>query len=139
MYGLTIRRSRLWPGPARDDQRVPVAEARLDRREVDALGEQPALVAQEPHRVVGERAERLGHARPLLGERLAQLVGAQHVPARDPLAAAVEAAGAHREHVALGDRVEEVGAGRVDQAHAALHERQRPGVREAAPSATRRR
>ena len=40
MYGRTIAQVALVARPARDDERVPVAEARLERREVDALGEQ---------------------------------------------------------------------------------------------------
>ena len=55
----------------------------------------------------------------------------QHAPARDALAVAVEAAAAHGQQVAVVTVVEEVGAGRVDQPHAALHEQQRPRVREA--------
>ena len=53
-------------GPARDDQRVPVAEPRLQRREVDPLGQQAALVAQVLHRVLGELRQRFGHAAALL-------------------------------------------------------------------------
>ena len=68
MYGRTIRRSRLCPGPASDDERVPVAEPRPQRRKVDPLREEPALLAQVAHRVVGERLQRLGHPALLLGE-----------------------------------------------------------------------
>ena len=55
----------------------------MQRREVDAAGEDGALVAQVAHRVLGEVLERLRHASALLGERARQLVRASaRVPRR---------------------------------------------------------
>ena len=128
----------LVPGPARDDERVPVAEARLERREVDALREQAPLVAQVAHRVLGERLERLGHAALLRDQRAVELACLQHAPRREARAVAEDAAAAHGELLAVATPVEQLGAGRVDQPDAAADERERAGVREAAASATRR-
>ena len=44
----------LVPRAAGDHEDMAVAEPRLERRELDALREQPALLAQVAHRVVGE-------------------------------------------------------------------------------------
>ncbi len=56
-------------GATGHDDGVPVAEPRLQRRELDPVGEQLALVAEVAQRVVGERLERLGDAPLLVGER----------------------------------------------------------------------
>ena len=70
----------LVPGAARDNERLPVAEPRLERRELDALGEQAALVAEVAHRVVGELLEGLGHPAALLRQRACELFGAERLP-----------------------------------------------------------
>ena len=66
--------------PARDDDRVPLAEARLQRRELDPVGEQLPLVAQVAERVVGERLERLGDPALLVGERAASVASVSSIP-----------------------------------------------------------
>ena len=65
-------------GPTRDDQRMPVAEARLQRRELDPLGEQLPFLAQVAHRVLGERLERFGDTTSLFGERPFELRLLEH-------------------------------------------------------------
>ena len=122
----------LHPGTARDDERVPVAEARAQRRELHRAGEHAALLAQVAHRVLGELLERMRHAPALIGERARQLVDAQRASRRDAVAVPEDAAAAHRYELALAHRVEQLRAGDVDQLHAAAHEQQRPRVREAA-------
>ena len=126
----------LHSGTARHDERVPVAEARAQRRELHRAGEHAALLAQVPHRVLGELLERLRHAPALIGERARQLVDAERASRRDAVAVPEDAAAAHRDELALAHRVEQLGAGDVDQLDAAAHEQQRPRVREAARSAT---
>ncbi len=58
----------LHPGAAGDDERVPVAKARLHLREPDALGQKLGLVAQVAEGVLGEALERLRDAAALLGQ-----------------------------------------------------------------------
>ena len=130
-YGRTILRSRLWPGAARDDERLPVAEPRLERRELDALGEEASLVAEVAHRVVRELLEGLGHAAALLGERPRELFGAERPSGGELRPVREEQRPAHGEPVAVAHLVEQVGARRVDQADAATNERERPGIRKA--------
>ena len=96
-----MRRSRFIPGAARDDERVPVAEARAQRRELDGAGEHAALLAQVAHRVLGELLERLRHAAALLGERARELVDAQRAPGRDAVAVPEDAAAADGDEVAF--------------------------------------
>src|SRR6185503_2237211 len=118
--------------PARDDQRVPVAEAGVERRELDALGEQPPLVEQVPERVLCEAFERLGHPAPLLGERPGKLFGLECPAVRQAAAVAEDARAANADILPVAELVEQRRAGRVDQPHTAPHEQERARVREAA-------
>src|SRR6185369_6137795 len=54
---------------AGDDERLAFPEPRLQRRELDALRQEPALLAEVLERVLGEHLERVGDAGPLLCER----------------------------------------------------------------------
>jgi hypothetical protein len=110
---------------------VAVAEARPERREVDPLGEQAALLAQVAHRVVGERLERLGHPPLLLGQGPLELGRVQQAPAGEARAVAEDARAAHGQELAVADFVEQRRPRRVDQPHAAADEEQRPRIREA--------
>ena len=125
--------------PARDDDGVSVAEPRLQLREVDPVGEQLALVAQVAQRVVGERLERLGDAALLVGERSASVASVSSTPSarRVPLRHSEPLADGQR--LTLGDLLEQVGPGRVDEAHAGADELERPGIRESDRSSTARR
>ena len=132
-YGRTMRRSRLWPGPARDDERVTVAEARLERRKVDPLREQAPLVAQVAHGVVGEflaappSRGRAGRPAPSSSSSAPSVrPEASCVPFENSMRAA------HREPVAVAHLVEQVGAGSVDQPDSSAHERERAGIGESA-------
>ena len=86
---------------ARDDERVPVAEARRERREVDALGEQASLVAQVAHRVLGECFERFGHAALLRDQHAVELAGLEDAARREARAVAKDAAASNRELLAV--------------------------------------
>src|SRR5207237_6673549 len=116
-------------GPARDDERMAVAEARLELRELDPLSQQLPLLPQIAHRVLGERLERLGHAASLVRERPLERVGVLDAAGCKTGAVAIEAGTAHRRELALAHGLEQIGAGRVDQAHARPDERERAGVR----------
>ena len=111
---------------------MPVAEARLERRKLDPFGQELSLFAQVAHRVVGERLERLGDAAALLGQRPFKLSGIEDAARSETGAVPVEAGTAHGEHLALVHRLEEIGAGSVDQAHTSADECERAGVRKAA-------
>ena len=117
---------------ARDDERVAVAEAGAELREVDPLGQQPPFLAEVPQRVVGEVLQRLGDAALLLGERIGQLVLAERAAGREAGAVPEQARSPHGQLLAVRELVEELRAGDVDQAHAAADEEQRPRVRVAA-------
>jgi hypothetical protein len=119
-------------GAARDDERMAVAEAGLEVRELDALGEELPLLAQIPHRVVGECLERLCYAPALLREHLLELGGLEDVARHEARTVPVDPCAAHGQQLALTHLVEQLGAGRVDEAHAAADERERARVREAA-------
>ena len=97
----------LVPRPAGDDERVPVAEARLERGEVDPLREQLALVAQVAERVVGELLQRLGDASLLLEQRAGELVLLERPPGREAGAVPEEARAADGQPLAVGELVEE--------------------------------
>ena len=137
-YGRDHPQVALVARAARDDERVPVAEAGLQRGKLDPLREQAALVAQVPQRVLGERLQRVGDAPPLAPRARA--------PARARSSTRARRRGTSRSgrgspprtvsELAVGDLVEQVGAGRVDQADAAADELERPGVREPAGLAT---
>ena len=99
-------------GPARDDERVPVSEAGLQRREVDPLGEQPALLAQVAHRVVGELLERLRHTALLRCERTDELALLECPAGGDTRPVPEEAPAANGEPLAVRDLVEELAARR---------------------------
>ena len=101
---------------------MTVAEARLERRELDPLGEQPALLSQVTHRVLGERLERLGHPSQLVVQRTLELGLAQHAARGEAGAVAEEAGAPDRERLALRDFLEQGRPGRVDHPHAAPHE-----------------
>ncbi len=113
----------LVPGAARDDERLPVAEPRLERRELDALGEEAALVAEVAHRVVGELLEGLGHPAALLRQRACELFGAERLPGSQLRPVREEQRPAHGQPVSVAHLVEQVGARRVDQPDAAANER----------------
>ena len=117
---------------ARDDEHVPVAEPRAELRQVDALGEDAALVTQELERVLREGLQRACDARTLLVQRALEVVLAERAPLRKARAVPVEACAAHREQLTVGHLLEQVGSGRVDQPHPAPHELERSRVREAA-------
>ena len=74
-YGSDDRKVALVARSARDDERVPLAEACLEGRELDAFGEQASLVAQVAQGVLGKAFERLRHPALLLVERLRELLG----------------------------------------------------------------
>ena len=105
--------------PARHDDRVPVAEPRLQRRELDPVREQLPLVAQVAERVVGERLERLGDPALLVGERDGERRLGELDPFREPGPVAPQLAAAHGQRLALGDLLEQVGPRGVDEADAA--------------------
>jgi hypothetical protein len=109
-------------GTAGDDESVPVSEARLEGREVDALGEEPTLLAQVAHGVIGERLECLRHAAALLGEGGREVRCLPHPPGDETVAVPEDARAPHREQVAVAHRVEELRPGRVDQADASANE-----------------
>ena len=120
------------PGASGDDQRVPVAEARLERRKVDSLGEQLPLVAEVAERVVGELLQRLRHSSLLVAERACELVLLERSAGGDTGPVPEEAGAANREALAVRELLEQIGVLDVDQADAAAHELQRAGVRVAA-------
>jgi hypothetical protein len=133
--GPDDREVALVAGTAGDDERVAVAEASPEERSLDALGEHPALLLQIAHRVLGEALERLGDPSALGRERARELVGPKAPAGRQARTVAEDVRAADDERLALADLVEEVRPRGVDQADAALDERERAGVREA----TRRR
>ena len=119
-------------GATGDDQRVALPEPRLERREIDALGQQAPLLAQVAERVLGEPLERLGHPALLLRQRPRELVRVERAPVGQAGAVAEDARTADADVVAVAELVEERRARSVDQPHAAAHEQQRPRIREAA-------
>src|SRR5262249_50864240 len=127
----------LHAGPARDDERVPVAEARAEHRELDSARENSTLLAQVSHGVLRELLERLRHAAPLLRERARDLVGAEHATGCEAVAVAKDAAAPDRDELTLVDGIEELLSVDVDELNAAAHEQERPRVGE--PSGLRRR
>ena len=118
----------LEPRPTCDHERVPVAEARLERREVDPFGEQLPFLAQIAERVVGELLQRLGDAALLLEQRSGELALLERTPRRHAGAVAEEAGAAHGQPLAVGELVEEARVVDVDQAHTAANELERAGV-----------
>ena len=117
---------------ARDHEGVAIAEAGAERREVDPLGQQPALLAEIPQRVVREVLQSLGDAALLLGQRSGQLVLVERAARGEARAVPEEARAADGQPLTVRDLLEELAVGDVDQAHAAADEEQRPGVRIAA-------
>ena len=115
--------------PAGDDDGVPVAEARLQGREVDPVGEQLALVAQVTQGVVGERLQRLGDAALLVGERDRECRLGQLDALRQSRPVPPDRPAAHGHGLAVGELVEEPGAERVDEADACPDELERAGIR----------
>ena len=61
-----------------DDERVAVAKAGRERREIDPFREQLSLLAQVAHRVLGERLECLGDAAALFAEHAFELSLVEH-------------------------------------------------------------
>ena len=61
----------------------------------------------------------------------------EHFPLGHARVVAIEARAAHGDQLAVGERLEEVGTGRIDQPHTPTHELERPGVRVAACLALR--
>ena len=119
-------------GAARDHERLALAEARLQRRELDALGEQAPFLAQVLQRVLGEDLQGIGNPRLLLGERRREPVRLERSAVGEARPVAEEARAADGHGVSVAELVEERRAGRVDQADAAAHEQERARVREAA-------
>ena len=117
-------------GAVRDHERV-MSQTRAQGRERDSLGQQLPLVAQEAHRVLGEGLERRGHAPLLVGKSPLEVALRQHVPLREPVAVAVEPGAAHGHELAVGELLEQLRAGSVDQADPATDELERPGIRKA--------
>ncbi len=119
----------LEPRPARDDESMPVAEARLERGEVDPLREQLPLLAQVAERVVRELLQRLGDAALLLEQRAGQVMLLERTSRRNARAVAKEARAANGQPLAVGELVEQIRVVDVDQAHASANELERPRVR----------
>ena len=126
-------------GAARDDERVAVTKPRLDHREVDPLGEDPPLLAEVAHGVLGEGLERFRHPSTLLGQRGREVLRLQDLPRGHAIAVPEDARAADRDELAVGDLVEELRARRIDQANASANEQQRARVREPARLRRRRR
>ena len=133
MYGPHDPQVALVPGPAGDDDGVAIAELRRQRRKVDAVGEELALVPEVAQRVVGERLERLGDAALLVGERPHERALGELDALGELGSVAPQAAGPHGHRLAVDDLVEQIGARcRVDEADARAHQLERARVREAA-------
>src|SRR5262249_26970877 len=122
----------LEPRPAGDHERVTVAEPGLERRKVDALREQRALLAQVPERVLGERPERLGDASELLAERALEVVLGEDLAGSKAGSVPEHASAGDRQRLALRHRVEEPRPLCVDQPDAAANEEERARIRKAA-------
>src|SRR5206468_1268039 len=75
--------------------------------------------------------KRLGHAAPLLRQRRLELVGVEGAPGREAGAVAEEAAAADGQELPVGDVVEELALGDVDQPNAGADELERARVRKA--------
>jgi hypothetical protein len=118
------------PRPTCDDECVPVAEARPQRRKVDSLREEPALFAQVAHGVVGERFQCLRDPTLLLRERRRELLRLERPSGCDARPVPIEARASHGQQLAVAHVVEQRGALSVDQTHAASHEQKRPRIRE---------
>ena len=116
---------------AGDDQRVPVAEARPERREVDALDQQAALRPQVLQGVLCELRQRLGDPPALLGQGALELAFLPCPAPGEARPVPEDAGAAHGQLLTLGDIVEQLRARDVDQRHAAADEQQRPDVRKA--------
>src|SRR5262249_50715740 len=93
--------------------------------------QQPSLVAQVPHRVVGELLERLRDAPALLRQRRDELALAELASGGKAGAVSEDTPAANGHELALAELVEEVDALDVDQLHASSNEQQRPRVRKA--------
>ena len=102
-------------GAADDDDRVTVAEPRLERRELDPLGEQPAFVPQVAQRVVGKCLERVRDTALLLGEGGASVVLVELDADGETASVAPDAAAAHADRLPVAHLVEELRAGHVDR------------------------
>ena len=116
-------------GPARDDERVAVSEAGLQRGEVDPLGEQPALLTQVAHRVVRELLKRLRHSTLLCCERTDELALLECPAGGDTRPVPEEAPAANGEPLTVRDLLEELSAGHVDQPDTSANEEERAWVR----------
>src|SRR2546421_11893412 len=111
---------------------MALAEAGLQRRKRDPLGQQPALLAQIAKRVLGELPQRLGHPAPLFCERGLELARLKR-PARYEAGSVLEDARPADGHVvAVGQLVEELRVRGVDQPHPTAHQQERPRIRETA-------
>jgi hypothetical protein len=110
---------------------VAVTEPRLQRRELDPLGEELPFLAEVAHRVLGERLERLRYAAALFGELPFELRLLEHASRRKARSVAVEAGAAHGEKLPLVHVLEETVRRDVDQANAPAHEGERTRVRKA--------
>ena len=113
--------------PAGDDDGVTVAKAGLQRRELDPVGEQLALVAEMAQRVVGERLERIGDPALLVGERGRERRLGELDPVCEPRAVPPERATPHGHGLAVGEFVEEI------RRPGRRRDRRRPGRARAGP------
>ena len=109
----------MWPGPARDHEDVAVPEPRRERRKLDSLREQPPLVSEIAHRVVGEARDRLSEARLLLVQRMDELELVEHPARGHAFAVPKDRAPAHGDPFPLGELFEERRPRSVDEPDAA--------------------
>src|SRR6185503_10737541 len=123
---------RLVAGPARDDEHVPVAEARAKPRQLDAGREALGLVAQVEQGVLGERLERLRQTPLVLGERSLERRRVELGALGEERAVAPDVAPLDPDELAVGELVEERCTRGVDQPDPCAHELERAGVGKAA-------
>ena len=91
----------------------------------------PGLLAEVDQRVLGEGRERVGDAALLLVERRLERRLVELGPLGEQGSVSPDLATVDPEVIAVGDLLEELCAGRVDQPHARADELERAGVREA--------
>ena len=115
---------------AHDDERRPVAEVRVEARQLDAPGQQLALLEHVLDRVLRERLERVADLAAALVGGGADVLGLLH----DRRWRAACRRGAPRRRgrwtrIAVGEALEERVVGQVDEVDARLDEQQRAHVR----------
>jgi hypothetical protein len=114
---------------AHDDEGVPAAELRLDRRQLDRLERQLRLaldvlegVHREPLELAADRGARRVHGG-------LDLVGGERLAGGDQLVIAPDLGAVDANLLALVQAVEHVFTGSVDERDAGLHDADRPAVR----------